>query len=245
MNAGRLVVVLTKVPEPGRVKTRLGKVIGMSAAAGLARALLVDVLRGAAAAIGPGDGLRVVHDPDPPPLWFAELVAGAAPRATLVSQTAGDLGQRLAAALDHPGPRLALGSDLPDLPPATLAAGFAALEQAPLVLGPAEDGGYYLLGLGAGVPATPLTSGIRWSSAETRADTVAAFAAAGLGPAAALEARRDVDDLPALRDLAQRLQAQPAAAPATWAWLSEHAALWRDAAAGGPTQSGPPSSCPS
>jgi glycosyltransferase A (GT-A) superfamily protein (DUF2064 family) len=88
----------------------------------------------------------------------------------VVDQGDGDLGARLARAAAEP-PVLLLGADVPDVSPALLQAAAAALADHPLVIGPAEDGGYWLLGLAEPMPQ--LFGGVAWGTdtvfAETRA----------------------------------------------------------------------------
>ncbi len=86
---------------------------------------------------------------------------------------AGDLGQRMArifAAL-APGPAIIVGSDIPDLRAEDVAHAFRALRRADAVLGPAHDGGYWLIGLARTKLARALEKPIRWSSPHALADT--------------------------------------------------------------------------
>src|SRR2546430_1702524 len=95
-----------------------------------------------------------------------------------------DLGERLAAAIadelaEGPGPVLVIGADAPHVPAAPLAEAAAALAgRADVVLGPAADGGYYLIGIRG--PAPDLFAGIAWSTAGVLAATRAQAEAAGL-----------------------------------------------------------------
>jgi rSAM/selenodomain-associated transferase 1 len=214
----RWVVLLTKAPVPGEVKTRLGRQIGMAEAASLAEALLADSLAVAASGAEAANArLAIVHAPDRLSGGFERWLRDRVPTAELVPQGSGDLGERLAAALDRfEGQRVALGSDSPDLPPARISEAFEALGGSEAVLGPTGDGGYYLVGLCGS--ASPLRSGIRWSSVHTLADTLAA-----LGGAALLAGHDDVDDLVALRALVARR----GGAPATRAWLEGRPGLLR------------------
>src|SRR5262249_50643260 len=96
------------------------------------------------------------------------------------------------------------------------------LGAADLVLGPAEDGGYYLLGLRQ--PARGIFQGIAWSTAHVFEQVLANGYAHGLR-AAVLPRWYDVDTPQDLRPLHAELRADPAAgrrAPATWRWLRTH-----------------------
>ena len=70
-----------------------------------------------------------------------------------------------------PGPAIIVGSDIPGLAPAHIARGFAALGRADMVLGPATDGGYWLIGLGPRARSHDFFQGVRWSSPWALADT--------------------------------------------------------------------------
>jgi rSAM/selenodomain-associated transferase 1 len=219
-------LLMAKEPAPGRVKTRIARQIGPEAAAALAWALLEDAARGAAdGAAAAGAILEVVHAPDAPSTALVERVAAAAPGSRLRAQGLGDLGVRLARALaDVAWARVAIGSDAPDLPPERFAQAFAALARSPAVVGPALDGGYYLLGLAPGVPPGALEVGIRWSTPHALADTRAALRAAGIGPIFELPPHGDVDEPEDLARLAELLARDPSRAPATARWT----AAWRD-----------------
>jgi glycosyltransferase A (GT-A) superfamily protein (DUF2064 family) len=126
---------------------------------------------------------------------WARLAPPGTPR---MGQVTGDLGQRMEKAL-APFPRaILIGSDIPGLGPADIAAGFRALGRADAVFGPALDGGYWLVGFGPRRPHKPFAK-VRWSSPHALADTKANFHARRV---ALLPPKRDVDsaeDLAALR----------------------------------------------
>ncbi|XBQ16359.1 MAG: DUF2064 domain-containing protein [Oceanicaulis sp.] len=101
----------------------------------------------------------------------------------------------------HLGPTVVIGTDAPQITRADIAAAFAALKRHDAVIGPAADGGYWLLGLARPAPAG-LFDGVRWSHAQTRSDLEARLARCGLQKIAYLRALRDIDeagDLAALR----------------------------------------------
>ena len=119
------------------------------------------------------------------------------------------------------GAVVVVGSDLPTLPASHVADAVGALRDAPVVLGPAEDGGYYLIGLTAPAPGAELPDlfrDVRWGTAEAFADTVAAAGRAGVG-VAQVAPWYDVDDHAGLARLRQDLRGQ-AHAPATRAALA-------------------------
>lgn len=215
-------LLFSKVPSPGQVKTRLAATIGCAAATELAWALLHDsaqVAQSTAEAIGVRCELHFGRPPEPSPR-FERLLAELGLRA--LPQGPGGLGERLAAGFGGADvPRVAMGSDSPDLPSALIVEAFGVLEPGAACLAPAGDGGYVLIGLGPGVSAAALADPkIEWSSARTLADTRAALERAG-AEVRVLPAWRDVDDAADLAALRERLALDPGAAPRTAAWLAE------------------------
>ena len=160
---------MLKEPRAGRVKTRLGRDIGMVAAAWWFR----HQVRGL---------LRQIEDPR----W--DIVLAVSPdRAGLVSrvwpahlarmaQGHGNLGDRMGRALRMPshGSVCVIGGDIPDINAPRIAEAFAALGRNDAVFGPAPDGGYWLIGLRRlrTVPST-LFANVRWSTEHTLRDTEA------------------------------------------------------------------------
>lgn len=164
------VALFARYPTPGHAKTRLIPAIGEAAAAALHRRLVERTLATARASGLPFD-LRVTGAPLEA---FAAWLGGDVP---LVAQGDGDLGERLARV---PAPMLLIGGDCPDLSPAHLIAAAAALEQAPAVLGPAADGGYWLLGLARAMPHCFAV--MPWGSDAVAAQTRARLADEGVTP---------------------------------------------------------------
>lgn len=186
-------IVFARPPRLGLGKRRLAAGIGAVGAWRFYRATLAAVLR------------RLATDPRWV-LWLAVTPDRAAglrgwPVATRrLGQGDGDLGRRMARALRTrpPGPAVLVGSDIPDIEPAHIAAAFRALGRHPFVFGPAGDGGYWLVGARrtAALPAA-LFEGVRWSGEHALADTLATLPRhAPAGFAATLE---DVDDAPSHR----------------------------------------------
>jgi rSAM/selenodomain-associated transferase 1 len=178
-----------KAPRPGTVKTRLAADLGDEAATAIYRALATQVLEAVRACGWPCT------------VWYAPADAAAEMRAWLgpgphlASQPDGDLGARMAhAAASAPRGRaiVLLGGDVPGLSAAALQRAAAALAEAPAVLGPSADGGYWLLGGRA--PRPDLFSAMPWSTPGVLPATRARLAAAGVGWRE-LETRRDVDTL--------------------------------------------------
>lgn len=164
-------MIFAKAPTPGRVKTRLVPALGAGAAAALHRRLVERTLATArTAALGP---IELWCAPSPSDPFFAACAQqhGVA----LCDQGDGDLGARMAralgSALAQDMPALLVGSDCPALAPEYLRAAAAALVNGnDAVIGPAEDGGYVLIGLARG-PVAPLFEDIVWGSATVLGQT--------------------------------------------------------------------------
>ncbi|MEU3244075.1 MULTISPECIES: TIGR04282 family arsenosugar biosynthesis glycosyltransferase [unclassified Streptomyces] len=170
-------LVIAKEPRPGRVKTRLTPPFSPRQAAALAEAALVDTLLAVAAA--PVRRRVLVLDGTPGP-WLP-------PGIEVVPQSAGGLDERLAAAFAAcTGPALLIGMDTPQVTPELLTVDFTGCDA---YFGPAEDGGFWALGLA--VPDPDLVRGVPMSTATTGAAQRARLTAAGLR----------VRDLPCLRDV--------------------------------------------
>ena len=163
------VVLFTRWPEPGQAKTRLIPALGAEGAAALHRRLTeraLDTMRDSGLAME----VRVTGAPLP---QFRDWL-GDGP--ALVDQGGGDLGERLLRAAEPPV--IFIGADIPDLSAARLRDAAAALRDAPVVIGPAEDGGYYLLGLRTPMPF--LFEAMPWGTDQVFAITKERLAGRGL-----------------------------------------------------------------
>ncbi len=193
MSARRL-VIFVKEPVPGRVKTRLGRDMGMTASArwfrhqalGLIRSMAGDARWQTVLAVAPdraGLESRV---------WPAHLARWP--------QGAGDLGARMGRVFRTfpPGPIVVVGADIPGITPDLIDRAFRALGDHDAVFGPAEDGGYWLVGLKRSHRTPPgFMQGVRWSSDHTYTDTVATLPADWR--IARIEPLPDIDTLADLR----------------------------------------------
>lgn len=146
----RALVVIAKEPVPGAVKTRLAPTVGADGAARAAAAMLTDTL--AAMTQVEAEPWVCFAPPD-----ARRRIARLAPGFGLLAQVQGDLGDRLAgcfAALLGGGADqvVIVAADTPQVPRTTYEAAFALLDQVDLVLGPAQDGGYYLVGAKTALP---------------------------------------------------------------------------------------------
>lgn len=191
-----LVLVFVKEPSPGRVKTRLAHAIGAKAAAELYRLLTEEVLRRTAPVGSEYQRLLFFAPPQAGPAMASWL-----PGETLIAQVEGDLGARMAGAFEEAFRRgaqraLLIGTDVPGLSRELLIEGFASLEDHDLVLGPAQDGGYYLAGLDRPQPA--LFRSVAWSTPSVLGATVERAGVLGLS-VRLLETLGDVDTVADLR----------------------------------------------
>jgi hypothetical protein len=171
--------VMAKEPSPAMVKTRLAPAIGDAGRQALARAFLLDAVDRLRTV--PGLAVYVSYSPPDAEHRLAVDLGGT----PLFPQRGTDLGERMSNALGdlfERGHRAAilLGTDSPNLPLALVIEAMEALRDgvADLVLGPAQDGGYYLVGLCA--PAPDLFRGIPWSTGEVLPATLAAARRLGL-----------------------------------------------------------------
>jgi uncharacterized protein len=168
------IAVFAKAPIPGLAKTRLIPTIGAHAAAVLQERLTEQAVATALAA-----------DVGPVTLWCAPDTGHASFRAlaarfpvTLKRQPDGDLGVRMLAAFATGTPTLVIGTDCPARTAGHLRAAAAALDAADVVLIPAEDGGYVLIGARAPQPA--LFRNIVWGTLTVLAETRERIAALNL-----------------------------------------------------------------
>ena len=199
-----VVMVLLKAPRPGYVKTRLARDIGFPRATRLYRQLAERQVRAVPAAFH----LEVHYAPRGA---AAEMRAWLGERPRYRAQAGGDLGRRLEHAFARGFARgaarlLAIGADCPELDGPCLERAAHCLRRCDVVLGPARDGGYFLIGLRR--PAPQLFAGIAWSSAEVLAQTLKRIKECGLS-LALLGEKEDVDDLESLRRLRARGVALP------------------------------------
>ncbi len=164
-------MIFAKAPTPGRVKTRLIPALGESGAAELQRRLIERTLRVAVAAGLGAPELWCAPDPDDP--FFAACAKRYG--ISLRAQGEGDLGMRMARALESAladgSPGLLIGCDCPALTSAYLREAAAALAGGnDAVFGPAEDGGYVLIGLARSQRAE-LFEDIAWGTASVMQET--------------------------------------------------------------------------
>ena len=207
-------------------KTRLADAVAREAdRRRLYAAFLTDTI--AACRTLEGAALRIAYTPDGGSAGLPELGAGDG---ELLPQRGADLGARERSVFDDLfaggfDTVVMIGSDLPTLPPGHVRRAIERVSPRTVVLGPSDDGGYYLIALAAppaGMPIPDLFSGIRWSTPSALDDTCAAAGRAGLG-VVLIPGWHDVDDAAGLARL--RTDLRPAVtrarAPATARVLDE------------------------
>ena len=162
-------IVMVKEPRAGRVKTRLGRDIGMVPAAWWFRHAVRRLLRNVT---DPRWDLLLAVSPDIEGLrsrvWPEHLQR--------IPQGRGDLGQRMAnlLALPQKGTVVIIGGDIPGVRRHHIADAFVKLGRNRAVFGPATDGGYWLVGLKRTTPPPrEMFKGVRWSTEHALADTLA------------------------------------------------------------------------
>jgi uncharacterized protein len=194
----RHLILFARAPRRGTGKRRLAREIGDLAALRFERIMIGLLLRRLAKdrrwrlriAVTPDQGRRRAR------YWHAGVEA--------VGQGAGDLGIRMDRALraSPPGPAVLVGADIPTLGAPQIAAAFRLLGSCDLVFGPAEDGGFWLIGARHPRRLPRLFENVRWSGPYALADTLAGLPQRLV--VGFVELLADVDDAAAYRRLAPR-----------------------------------------
>ncbi|HVA76554.1 MAG TPA: TIGR04283 family arsenosugar biosynthesis glycosyltransferase [Candidatus Binataceae bacterium] len=213
MRAPLCICVFAKPPRPGETKTRLIPALGAQGAAKLAHAFFQDtwaLLR----KIADATLILAVTDRDP--------AFDAAVEAEVWLQGDGDLGDRmeraLRRALERSNAAIVVGSDSPGLPLRIFEQARQALLRADAILGPSEDGGFYLIGLTRCPDG--LLAGLRWSQSDTCERTLERLRSRGLR-VQMLERWFDVDEPADLERLGKMIARGEVSVPATSAALRE------------------------
>lgn len=208
-------IVMARYPEPGKTKTRLARAIGNEEASLLYTAFLTDLAHNLA-----GSDYDLHWTYTPPEVdykgFMETLVPSYAPFMHYFPQQGDGLGQRLHYAFNwthvHGYARtILIGSDSPHIKKQTIAHAQAALDKTDVVLGPADDGGYYLIAMHK---PHDVFSGIPMSTSVVTQQTVDLAQHQGL-LVRLIEPLFDIDELPDLLRLAQLLATDPSLAPAT------------------------------
>jgi rSAM/selenodomain-associated transferase 1 len=223
-----LLGIFAKQPIIGQVKTRLGEEIGFANSAELYEALLRDTLaRFAEFADRRVIGYAPVNCESMQ--WFGQFHD----QYELWAQPTQSLGERMQAFFqqhsDDDSRVILIGSDSPSVPSAYITQAFGALANHDCVIGPASDGGYYLIGLRLNAVSAKLFENIEWSTAAVFKRTVSKMNRAQLA-VVVLPVWYDVDSVDALHLLSGQIAATKFAQsdpeiptlPQTAAWLNRH-----------------------
>lgn len=187
----RRLVVMVKEPRAGRVKTRLGRSIGMPAAAWWFRHQSRQLLRRLS---DPRWDLILSISPDYEGMqsnfWPSNIAR--------IPQGTGCLGDRMKVIFKFlpPGPVCIIGADIPKINANEIWAAFRSLGKYQATLGPAKDGGYWLIGLKRIKPVSDqIFDSVRWSSKTALKDTVDSMPDLKIGYVSTLSDVDDISDL--------------------------------------------------
>ena len=208
-------VVIARYPEAGKTKTRLARTLGNQQTANLYQAFLTDLAQRFA-----GSAYHLHWTYTPPTVDYQAFVSSLVPehasRMFCFPQQGDELGERLLYAFNWCNQRgfqrtILIGSDTPHISRHVIDAATKALDEVDIVLGPSEDGGYYLIGMD--IPYD-VFSGIPMSTPEVREATIAAAHRLGL-KVHLLETLLDVDEYSDLQRLVALLEKNSDLAPIT------------------------------
>ncbi|WP_291320026.1 TIGR04282 family arsenosugar biosynthesis glycosyltransferase [Desulfonatronospira sp.] len=191
-------IIMVKFPEPGKVKTRLGREIGMSRAAGIYSRFVLEMLAKcrqinffSLLSCHPDRPARDYHD------WLGNNYS-------LIVQNGSDLGSIMHNSFEQVfelgfSRVILTGSDIPHLPVSYIQTAFSRLKDHDLVIGPALDGGYFLLGANKGSFIPEIFKNIPWSTPAVYSLTMEKIHENNL-KCFVLPTLRDIDTLDDLKD---------------------------------------------
>lgn len=199
MRMQRTLILMVKEPKPGRVKTRLGRDIGMTAAAWWFRHQSLAIIRRLR---DPRWTIVLAVSPDAPGLtsrvWPGDL--------TRVAQRSGHLGRRMGRLIRQapPGPACVIGVDIPGVQKHHISRAFALLGSHQAVFGPATDGGYWLVGLNRTRAMPPMGfENVRWSTKHALNDSIRSL------PGLRVALADTLSDVDTIADLPVRVVTEP------------------------------------
>ena len=202
INHTNAIVIMAKSPLPNQVKTRMIPALDPSTASSLYHNFLLDKIE----QVENIDAHPfIAYTPENGADFFRSIIP---PGFTLINQVGSDLGERLTNISNHLFRQgfkkiSILDSDTPNLPPEYIQKGFERLDESDVILGPCEDGGYYLIGLRANHPQ--LFIGIPWSTPGVTELTIRKAQTSGL-TICLLEKWYDIDTLEDLKHLKYDLE---------------------------------------
>ncbi|HHT9135544.1 MAG TPA: TIGR04282 family arsenosugar biosynthesis glycosyltransferase [Candidatus Avalokitesvara rifleensis] len=193
MSTEDVLMIFVKYPEPGKVKTRLAKTLGAKEAARLYRIMAEDVIRRLGTNVHGKYDTIIFFDP---PDRASDIKDWLGNGRSYTPQSGRDLGEKLANAFHtvfNSGARRAvvIGTDCLSITGEIITEALQHLEKKDVVIGPAEDGGYYLLGLSRNIPE--LFDSVDWSTDKVFRQTVEKAQRLGLSHTT-LEPLKDLDE---------------------------------------------------
>lgn len=203
----RRLLVFAKAPEAGRVKTRLARSIGAESSLEVYRAMIRELLGRLDTVARDGFDVEV--------MWSGSTeIEGSLLTSTfapyrVARQIGHDLGERLITAiseralLQRTRQIVVIGTDLPDLEGVDVESAFALLDSCEWVIGPATDGGYYLIGCRSASFDASVFDGIHWGESSVLEATTARIRELGVS-VALLPERSDIDDIDDLAGYVER-----------------------------------------
>jgi rSAM/selenodomain-associated transferase 1 len=238
-----VILVFVKYPEPGRVKTRLTAWIGADAAAELYRAFVADVL---ATVKTLGFPFQICFYPEDK---RALMLQWLGEEYHYVPQRGKNLGERMKygfvdAFADENERVVITGSDAPDLPLSILRRAFDGLTTHDVVIGPSQDGGYYLIGFRRDTFLPPVFDNIPWSTPTVFDMTMSILHDQGL-KVSLLPEWQDVDTVGDIKRLVQRCPETSFVDSHTMAFIVEklsfilHGTLWNSRSSSQPATKQP------
>lgn len=193
------IMFFVKYPEKGRVKTRLSAELDENVTFELYKRFVVDML----SMLEEFEfNFRICFSPEDSHGKFTEWLGR---RYCYIPQHGADLGQKMKNALLQAfrqdfSRAVIIGSDIPDLPGEIISKAFLSLRTHDAVIGPASDGGYYLIGFNCGKFVPEAFDGIQWSSDTVFRETLSKLDGAGI-EACKLPEWRDVDTFADLKSM--------------------------------------------
>ena len=213
------IIVFAKAPIQGHVKTRLAKDMDASAVLSLYRNFVRDIIDKISDL---GLGFKIFYDPPDAELLMRDWLGN---QHEFIPQTGSDLGQKMANAFEYvfrngTNQALLMGTDFPDLPKKIISDAMHVLKTNDAVIGPAIDGGYYLIGFSSATYLPTLFTDIPWGTAAVFQKTMDIFLSSGF-VTYQLPEWRDVDVYDDLKDLIQCLKNHPDKATHTYTFLED------------------------
>lgn len=211
------IIIFAKAPIMGHVKTRLGANLDAAIVVNLYRNFVNDIIVKITAA---GHDLKIFYDPPGSEPVMRDWLGNGL---IFLSQNGTDIGQKMKNAFETTFKSgftraVLMGTDIPDLPQEIISDAMAELEINDAVIGPAADGGYYLIGFHADTFLPAVFKDKPWGTSSVYQKTMRDFTTANIN-VRQLPKWRDVDDDDDLIHLIQSLKHNPDQAKNTYAYL--------------------------